>query len=460
MTRDRLYEAMKAIPSIGVLAAFAVSLAAGAAQPLPKLRVSKDQRYLETEAGKPFLYLADTAWELFHRLSREEALRYLDTRKEQGFTALQAVAVGELRGVDDPNANGDLPFEKRDFTKPVEKYWAHVDFVVNAANERGLYVGMLPTWGGWVQGAKGRGDEALLTPRNAGVYGEFLGKRYGSKAVIWILGGDRTADGMEDTWRALAAGIEKAAGKGALMTFHPRGGETSSTHFHGDDWLDFNMWQTGHGLAETTQQWAKIRSDWERKPVKPVVDGEPLYEDHPLAFRAKQHGYSMDAHVRQRAYWALLSGACGFTYGHHSVWQMFDAAKRQPVNGPLMSWSRALARPGAEQMRHVRALVESVNFFERVPDDGLVVNLLEGADRIAAARGKTWAMVYSGSGRPFQVVMGRIAGAAVKMRWYNPRSGEWLKEEEIANEGTRGFTCPSEGFASDWVLVLTSVERK
>jgi hypothetical protein len=139
---------------------------------------------------------------------------------------------------------------------------------------------------------------------------------------------------------------------------------------------------------------------------------------------------------------------------------MHDPAKHKPINGPLMSWEKALGRPGAEQMRHVRTLVESVNFFERAPDDGLVVDLLDGADRIAAARGRSWAMVYSGSGRPFHVVMGRIPGAKVKARWFNPRSGEWIREEEMANEGTRAFTCPSEGFASDWVLVLTGAERK
>jgi hypothetical protein len=429
-------------------------------QPLPRLKVSADGRSLETAQGKPFLYLADTAWELFHRLNREEAVEYLDRRKSQGFTALQAVAVGELRGVDDPNANGDLPFENRDFSRPVERYWAHVDFVVDAANQRGLYVGLLPTWGGWVQGAKGKQDEALLTTANASRYGEFLGRRYGGKAVIWILGGDRTANGMEETWRALAAGIERAASTDGLMTFHPRGGETSSTHFHGDNWLDFNMWQTGHSLAEAAEPWARIRSDWERKPAKPVIDGEPLYEDHPLGFRAKQNGYSLDAHVRQRAYWALLSGACGFTYGHHSVWQMYEAGKRKPVNGPLMSWRYALARPGAAQMRHVRSLWESVTFAERVPDDGLVVDLLQGASRIAAARGRNWAMIYSGSGRPFHLVMGRIPGRTVTARWFNPRSGEWLEPEEMPNEGTRAVNCPSEGFASDWLLVLRSAGGK
>ena len=51
---------------------------------------------------------------------------------------------------------------------------------------------MLPSWGRWVN--SGRNDQSLLTPTNAQVYGEFLGKRYGKKGVIWILGGTITAD--------------------------------------------------------------------------------------------------------------------------------------------------------------------------------------------------------------------------------------------------------------------------
>ena len=37
------------------------------------LRVSENKRYLETEKGKPFLWIGDTAWELFHKLNREDA---------------------------------------------------------------------------------------------------------------------------------------------------------------------------------------------------------------------------------------------------------------------------------------------------------------------------------------------------------------------------------------------------
>ena len=104
--------------------------------------------------------------------------------------------------------------------------------------------------------------------------------------------------------------------------------------------------------------------------MKPVIDGEPLYEDHPLAFRARDNGYSFDAHVRQRAYWDVFSGACGHTYGNHSVWQMY-APNRRPVNGPLLYWYDAIHRPGAAQMQYVRALIESRPILSRVPDQTL-----------------------------------------------------------------------------------------
>ena len=53
-----------------------------------RITLSSNRRYLVDEAGKPFFYLADTAWELFHKLNREEAELYLKDRAEKGFTAL------------------------------------------------------------------------------------------------------------------------------------------------------------------------------------------------------------------------------------------------------------------------------------------------------------------------------------------------------------------------------------
>src|SRR5262245_16705404 len=155
------------------------------AEDLPKLRVGENRRFLVTEKGEPFFWLGDTAWELFHRLNREEAEVYLKNRAERRFTVIQAVVLAELNGLKDANAYGHTPIEKNDPTKPVEDYFKHVDWIVASANARGLYVGMLPTWGNlWNR------TNAIFTVQNAEAYGEWLGRRYKDAGLIWIVGGD------------------------------------------------------------------------------------------------------------------------------------------------------------------------------------------------------------------------------------------------------------------------------
>jgi hypothetical protein len=372
-----------------------------------------------------------------------------------------------------PNAYGKLPFIDFDPAKPAVTpganpadpkqydYWDHVEYIVDQANARGLYIAMLPSWASWVNGS----DHAkpYLTPVNAQAYGEFLGRRFGKKGVIWILGGDRNPHGFEETWRALARGIAiGVSGKedygAVLMSFHPPGGQTSSTWFHNDRWLDFNMQQDGHNPPARAKSWEKVKHDYDLLPTKPVIDGEPLYEDHPLAFNSKEFGYSFDAHVRQYAYADTFSGACGHTYGNHAMWQ-FYTPPHKPINGPLMDWKHAIVRPGATQMQYVRALLESRPYLSRVPDQSIVVDPLDGADHIAATRGDGYLFVYSAQGRKFTVRPGKISGEHLKGWWYNPRSGAAEAIGECDNSQTREFTPPSEGFGSDWVLVLDDAAK-
>ncbi len=441
---------------------------------LPRLKVSDNKRFLVEEDGKPFFYLGDTAWELFHRLTREEATAYLKLRAQQKFTVIQAVALAEVDGLIDPNAYGSLPLVDLDPTKPAVTsgadpknrrqydYWDHVEYIVDEANRQGLYIGLLPTWGAWLEDGR-PGENKVINARNAQAYGEFVGKRFGKKGVIWILGGDRSADQTVAIWRAMARGIAIGVNgeedyHGVVMGFHPNGGATSSRWFHEDEWLSVNMQQTGHGLAADVRSWERIANDYDKTPTKPVMDAEPLYEDHPLAFRAGDNGYSFDAHVRQRAYWDTFSGAFGHTYGDHSVWQMY-APGRKPINGPLFYWNEAIHRPGAAQMQYVRALIESRPFLSRVPDQSIVVNAREGADHIVATRGDGYLFIYSAQGRPFTVNMGKISGERVRAWWYNPRTGSSKEADAFENRATHDFAPPSQGFGSDWVLVLDDVSK-
>jgi len=230
-----------------------VCINASAAEPLPRLKISDNGRYLMTADGQPFFYLGDTAWELFHRLNREEAGLYLQNRAAKGFTVIQAVALAELDGLDTPNANGHRPLIDRDPTRPDVRegqdndYWDHMDWVIETAASLGMYVGLLPTWGDKWNKKWGVGPE-IFNPANAEAYGMWLGRRYADQPIIWILGGDRPveSDGHREIIRAMARGLAQGDGGDHLMTFHPSGGQSSAEWFHEDSWLNFNMHQTGH----------------------------------------------------------------------------------------------------------------------------------------------------------------------------------------------------------------------
>ncbi|MPZ20659.1 MAG: DUF4038 domain-containing protein [Luteitalea sp.] len=448
----------------------AAALAAGSpalAGPLPALKVSENRRFLVTADNRPFFWLGDTAWELFHRLNREEAERYLKNRAERRFTVIQAVALAELDGLNVPNAYGHTPLKNNDPAQPNEKYFAHVDWILAKANDLGLYVGLLPTWGDKWNKKWGVGPE-IFTPETARVYGEWLGRRYRDANVIWIVGGDRPIenDVHREIVRAMAQGLRAGDGGAHLITFHPPGGTGSSTWFHDEPWLDFNMRQNGH-VTEFTGRYDKTREDYDRTPVKPVLDGEPIYEDHPVSFNAKELGHSIASDVRRTLYWDLFTGAFGHTYGHHSVWQMWTP-ERDPVNDPLMPWTKAIEQPGAAQMQHGRALMESRPFLTRVPDPDIIVSSrvptsVPGAGRYRFVGTRdaegTYAMVYAPVGRTFLVRMDKIAGPRVRASWFDPRTGTATVIGTFPNTGERTFTPPDAGEMLDWVLVLDDESR-
>ncbi|HEV7348606.1 glycoside hydrolase family 140 protein [Telluribacter sp.] len=431
-----------------------------------QLKVSDNKRYLVTQDGKPFFWLGDTAWELFHRLNREEADRYLKNRADKGFTVIQAVALAELDGLNTPNPYGEVPLENNDPTKPREAYFQHVDYVIDKAASMGLHIALLPTWGDKLfKSTWGKGPE-IFTPSNAKAYGKYLGNRYKNrKNIIWIMGGDRNPrDNSQDVevWRAMADGVAEGVGghNQALMSYHPQPNSLedagSAKWFHNDAWLDFNMFQTGH--CRENNVWDRVQVAYNKTPIKPVVDGETLYEDHPVCFNAKDLGTSSAYDIRKHAYLDLFAGAFGHTYGSHDIWQMYGPG-RQAVNSPHFYWYDALDLPGAAQMTYVRRLMESRPILDRVPDQSLLTNAREAHDRIQATRGKDYLFVYTTQGKDFTVNMGKISGQNLKATWYNPKNGETKEGETVENKGQKKFTPPSNGYGQDWVLVLDDVSK-
>lgn len=432
-------------------------------QDLEPLQVSANHRFLMTRNGEPFFWLADTAWELFHRLTFKEAEWYMDVRCQQGFNVILAVILSEFDGLNTPNAYGDCPLLDNDPTQPNKSYFRYVDEIVRLAAAKGLYVGLLPTWGDKVVRMWGVGP-VILNAENARVYAEWLARRYGDFTnIVWVLGGDRPARGFEPVWEAMAHGIRAGTSQKPVITFHPMGQQGSSGYFPTADWLDFNLWQSGHARTDFPN-WEMIAHDYALDPTKPVIDGEPNYEDHPIdPFSRKwqpENGRFTDYDVRKQAYRAVFAGACGHTYGHHSVWQ-FYSPERPPINDPVFYWREAVYRPGARQLIHLKQLMLSQEYRERIPDQSLIVSEQGDASahvratRSAAGR---YAFIYIPKPKQEIVVdLGKLSGRVIA-HWHDPRTGETERIGEFGRRGVQEFTTPLGG--PDWVLTLDDLNAQ
>lgn len=423
------------------------------------LTVDSNRRFLIHTDGTPFFWLADTAWELFHRLNREEAERYLENRRQKGFTVIQAVVLAELDGLNTANPYGHKPLKGNDPKRPNEEYFVHVDDIVDTAQQKGIFIGMLPTWGDKVSQAWGKGPVVFHCEADAYVYGHFLGQRYREQPnIIWILGGDRGADKREPIWRAMARGITEGDGGKHLKTYHPSGGQTSAKWFHSDSWLDFNMLQSGHSHFDN-DNYRMVAEDYNKTPTKPCLDGEPRYENHPVEWKPKK-GWFMDFDVRQAAYWALFAGAFGHTYGCHDIWQM-AAPGRIPISSARNAWYEVMDLPGAWDMMHVRHLMESRPFVNRIPDQAVIASgQQDKGQHIQATRGNDYLFVYTPYGETFSVTLGKISGTRIRVWWFDPRTGKAKAAGEVANQGVRAFDPPGESRrGNDWVLVLDDASK-
>lgn len=432
-----------------------------------RLQVSENGRFLVTEDGDPFFWLADTAWELMHRCDRNEVDMYLSKRKEQGFNVIQAVALAEIDGLNTPNPYGEKPLIDNDPSTPNDEYFKHVDYIIDKVEAMGMYMALLPTWGdklykaGW-----GVGPE-VFTPQNARDFGYWIGNRYKDRDhIIWVLGGDRNPrDATRDieVWNQMADGILAAVGghDRALMTYHPQPKELggSSTWFHKAEWLDFNMHQTGHCANQPTYD--HIIHDYNLTPIKPTLDAEPLYEDHPNCFNAKELGHSVPEDIRRIMYWNVFAGGFGQTYGCHDVWQMFKLDK-DPINQPLRPWPQALDLPMANQVKHLKNLMLSRPFLTRIPAQGLILDdQEEGKDYVIATRDSegSYAMVYFPTGRTARIDLSSLSDNQLKAWWYDPRTGNTYEEQPLTKSKSVEIVPPTSGKGHDWVLVVDAASR-
>jgi len=416
-----------------------------------KLQVDPSGRYLEYSDGSPFLYLGDTAWELFARLNDKEAIQYLDNRKSKGFTVIQAVILTELDGTDHPTKAGMPQLIDNDVTRPHPEYLNHMDLIIKEAAKRNLFIGLLPTWGDKVDKQWGKGPK-LFNKENAQVYGRILGERYaGYSNIIWIIGGDRSGSGKnKEIWNAMAEGIREKD-QTHLMTFHPQGEHSSSFWFHDEQWLDFNMFQSGHCQSTYSVFRRLLWPDYDRKPTKPVMDAEPRYEDIPVNFK-EEDGRFTAYDVRKSLYQSMLSGACGYTYGCNNIWQMFAPGIESKCNART-PWYESLDMEGCNQLIYFYRLWNAFNFREGRPFRDIIKPANDYTKDEAVAFGNSgYMLLYFPGGESWNIDLSTEWNCTYTLQWMNPRNGTFMDADQH-NRAIWKVTLPETGEDNDWVLI-------
>jgi hypothetical protein len=381
------------------------------------IAVSPNGRHFVHPGGEPFFWLGDTQWELSRAFSLDDVRTIMQTRQQQGFSVLHVMLTGVGDGAA-PNLAGHRPWLNDDPSTPDDRFFAHVDDVLELGRERGMVLAV---------GVFHQVQAERVTVANARAYAAWLARRYREVPnLIWAMYPKAEPESVP-VIRELAQGLQDADEGRHLISVHPDPSPASSSFIHAEPWLSFNCIQT---WAQTDLIGPMVTHDYQLQPTKPVAMVEGAYE------AGSEYGFEVTPlWVRRQAYWTYLAGG-HHSYGHNELWRL------------LPTWREALNAPGAVQLGILRqVLLDLRGWWNLVPAQGLIAGCEAGdpALNMAAHSGAgDWALVYLGGSATVSVRMAGIgASDTVAASWIAPTTGERTPAGSSPTTGLRRFSTPA-----------------
>lgn len=410
------------------------------------LSIAPGGRHLIDAQGKPFWIQGDAAWSLIAQLTKSETITYLEDRQSRGFNTILVNLIEHKFATNAPaDIAGRQPFTTPgDVATPNDAYFAHAEWVVKQAAERGILVLLAPEYLGYNGGDEGwyQTFEAN-SPAQRRAYGKYVGNLFKNDPnVIWVMGGDYNPPDPSVV-QDVVDGIQ-SSGDDHLFTAH--GSETAAADvWGGTKWLDLNnTYSYDLGL------YREDLAQYDRTPVMPYFFIEGAYEN--------EHN-ATSQQLRAQAYYALTSGATGTVFGNNPIWH-FSGPGLWSTN---LTWQQALGGEGSVDMAYARSLVEAIPWWTLVPDEqGTFLTSGAGPDggthATAAVSGDGhWAVVYVPTQRTLTLDLARLDGTQVDGYWFDPTSGR-SRTLPPMKPVSSALASPGANAAGDgdWVLVLNA----
>lgn len=502
------------------------------------VRVNVTGRYLVLSGNAArFHWAGDTSWAGPHRAPLATWGQFTSDRLAEGFSVIQVaapIASGAIAHVDGVGApfsgagcnSGQLP---RAGCLPNPAFWSAWDARIDDINAKQMLAVVIGVYkrvdesAAWPTLDASKGYARFIAARLAGNY---TAVSPGFDEVPNFPAGDfttncaNTAPNTEnqgcrarEVGRAINEAILlqtsiapplNASRNGlplsALVTHHIGGGCPSGgdgTHgcladawlwvFHGEDWLDFSMVQSGQGAPANcvgTQEECiakrstlRILALYDVPAIKPVVNGESIYDNFgwkPNAtctgsFGTLNDNYG-DLRARQTAFNTFLSGGVGFTHGVAGTWDWGGAVTCRTVNDSLNAAS-------AVQIGNLRKAFSTLPWQRLVPDCqqwGQPCTDIKNGGQLGAPwiSKRMYAADASGhfavgylpkglTGPVMRLELDKLPGFSTapgttwRADWYNPRAGCTCAATGTLVAGTTTtYDFPQANNLNDWGLII------
>lgn len=399
---------------------------------------------LEHADGTPFLWIGDTAWAAPMLASDGDWATYLADRRAKGFSVTQVFCASDWAGERD--AEGNPPFEGEGIAAPNPAYWRGFDRKAEAANQAGIAVLVV----------------GLMEPRSrypdlsdAERFARFLAARLAGNHVI-----------LSPSFDSPHMDLGDAVGEALLETDpvhliaqHPGTDLHAARTYQEREYTDIAGLQTGAGWGTdpiSPETAARNAVEWTldlrgRDDVKPIVVLEARYDNGLTQTQ-------MPRLPRSCAWWSLLSGACGYTYGCAGVWN-WSAPLGDPQSKPW-TWREGLDQESSRDMARFAGFLGRLDWWTLSPRHELILEQPEEASRhmvLALGDASDWGLAYLPGNSSIRLRMDALVGP-VRASWFDPGSGSTLTEEgAVANSGEHEFARP-DGWG-DAVLLLGPAEH-
>jgi hypothetical protein len=409
--------------------------------------------FFEYSDGTPFLWIGDTWWNWTKKNIHFETFKELvDDRSRKGFNIGQLFIPG----------NGGQESSSLDltYTIPDTTHLRKIEEMIRYANSRGITV--------WIHGWWIRENlNTRISEENIKRWWRYLIHRFGAYNVIWVMAGEYNMYNYGgfplDFWKDLGRMINEEDPYERIISVHNTppfwdGGAdapqwSTGSVLHGEEWLDYNQCQVGHGRYANEMIPMIISADYNRNPAKPVVVTEPWYEF------VEGNPTGMD--IRFAAWSSILSGSAGHTYGGgHVWWAHVPESPASQGSWPLeVGFDRTTYDyEGAVSMGILANFFKEIEWWNMEPHPELI---LEYPQPFCLARpGEEYLIYLRYGGSPVINLKTDANEKEYSFFWFNPASGTRTETQVIKGKEFIRLNCPEmyPGVTDlrDWVLYIKS----